>query len=290
MKYILPENIKSDYDSFNIFIDLFDKTKNLFIDELIIDFCNIKWFNANMLAVLGALINVLQDKLVTVNLLNIPNDQLKLFKRNHFMSNFGGAVLPDRIGTTIKYKKFSANEEKGFLTYLENELFANSAMPTTSEMLKQKIKESILEVFNNAVYHGECKSIYTCGQYYSPKMMLDFTIVDIGRTISGTVNEFLNDNLSGEDAIKWALIPGNTTKTGPIPGGNGLKIITDFLTVNEGNLQIISHDGYFEQKAGSNSSRSFQLPFPGTIVNFEFKTDKSYYCFKSEISIDDIFN
>jgi hypothetical protein len=290
MKYFLPKKIYSDISSFNTFIELYDKTKDLFIDKLIIDFSNITWFNANMLAVLGSLINVLQDNLVTVKLQNIPPAQLKLFERNHFMSNFGGGKLPDRIGTTVKYKKFSASEEKGFLTYLENELFANTAMPVMSEKLKQKIQESILEVFNNAVFHGKCKSVYTCGQYYSPKKMLDFTIVDIGRTISGTVNEFLNVNKTGEEAIKWALIPGNTTKTGPIPGGNGLKIITDFLTVNEGNLQIISHDGYFEQKAGSNSSSSFQLPFPGTIVNFEFKTDTSYYCFKSEISIDDIFN
>jgi len=290
MKFILPENITSDFESFNTFIELYHETKNLFIDDLKIDFSNIKWFNANMLAIFGAIINVMQtQRLVTVDLINIPLKQKKLFGRNHFLSNFGGAKLPDRYGTTIKYKKFSANEEKVFLSYLENELFSNPAMPNMSEKLKQKIKESILEVFNNAIYHGECDTIYTCGQYYSPKKTLDFTIVDIGKTIKRTVSEFLQKNITGEDAIKWALIPGNTTKTGPIPGGNGLKIITDFLSLNNGNIQIISYDGYFEQITELNSTKSFQLPFPGTIVNFEFKTDSRKYCLKSELSLDDIF-
>jgi hypothetical protein len=288
MRYTLPQIIKSNIEGFNVFIELYDKTKDLFIDSLIIDFSLVKWFDANLLAILGALINIFQDALVDVKLENISSNHQKLFERNHFSSNFGGTKIPDKNKSTIKYKKFSAFEDKIFTSYLLNELFSKSSMPKMSEKLKPEITLSLLEVYNNAVYHGKCDSVFTCGQYFPVKKTLDFTIVDIGKTIKKNVSNFLKTIKTGEEAIKWAVTPGNTTKTGSIPGGNGLKLITDFLNVNKGKFQIISFDGYFEQNNGLVQSSSFQLPFPGTIVNFEFKTDSLFYCFKSELSPNDI--
>ena len=36
----------------------------------------------------------------------------------------------------------------------------------------------------------------------------------------------------------WATQGRNTTKRGPIPGGLGLKLLTEFIKLNEGRLQI----------------------------------------------------
>ncbi len=289
MEIGLPQLIKSNYEGFKTFIDLYEKAKNLYVDKLILDFSTVKWFDANLLAILGAVINILQDELVHVEFVNINSQLHKLFERNHFLSNFGGTKIPDEYESTIKYRKFSAYEDKVFTSYLVDELFSKSSMPKMSDKLKDEITLSLLEVYNNAVYHGKCESVYTCGQYFPVKKTLDFTIVDIGRTIKKNVSEFLKEEKSGEEAIKWAITLGNTTKTGPIPGGNGLKLITDFITVNKGNFQIVSNDGYFEHNNGVIIPSSYELPFPGTIVNFEFKTDASFYCFKSELSKNDIF-
>lgn len=60
---------------------------------------------------------------------------------------------------------------------------------------------------------------------------LNFTIVDLGKTIKTGVNNFLKKNLSGIEYIAWAVEEGNTTKRGTIPGGLGLSLIREFLKI-----------------------------------------------------------
>jgi hypothetical protein len=116
------------------------------------------------------------------------------------------------------------------------------------------------------------------------------TIVDMGKTIKANVNDYLKTNLTGCDAIQWALVDGNTTKTGNVPGGLGLSIIFEFIKLNKGKVQIVSADGYWEYRKGETEYKLFENPFPGTIVNIEFNLDDSdYYQLVEEISLDDIF-
>jgi hypothetical protein len=83
---------------------------------------------------------------------------------------------------------------------------------------------------------------------------------------------------------------GNTTKTGNISGGLGLDIIFDFIKLNNGKIQIISSDGYWEYRKGSVDTAIFDNFFPGTIANIEFNLDDSnIYALKEEISLNDIF-
>jgi hypothetical protein len=83
----------------------------------------------------------------------------------------------------------------------------------------------------------------------------------------------------------------NTTKTGPIPGGLGLKLLREFITLNKGCIQVVSDKGFWEQDSNGNViTKAFSYPFPGTVVNIEINTaDKNTYALSSEISTDDIF-
>ena len=45
-----------------------------------------------------------------------------------------------------------------------------------------------------------------------PKKPLHFTIVDRGVTIKENVSSFLETEISGGEAIQWAMVSGNTTK------------------------------------------------------------------------------
>ena len=84
------------------------------------------------------------------------------------------------------------------------------------------------------------------------------------------------------DAIKWALIDGNTTKQG-VPGGYGLTILQDFLRMNGGSLQIISNNGYYCHDNNSQFTRIFNAEFPGTALNLQIRTDDmNWYRLKSE--------
>ena len=77
---------------------------------------------------------------------------------------------------------------------------------------------------------------------------------------------------------------------GLISGGIGLSLLTEFIKFNKGKFQIISGDGIYE--VGEKEKAGFlDFPFPGTIVNMEFRTDdsNSYRLSSESDNTDDIF-
>lgn len=291
MKYKLPTKIKSDFAGYKSLVKLYHQTKDLFLNNVEIDFSGTTWFEANLSAVLGGIINKIERNLNDVVLTDFNPKIKDILERNHFLSHFGGRQLPDAKETTIKYRKFKTTDEKIFKNYLDTELLSKQDMPNMSPALRKKVNESIFEIFNNAVIHGGCSNIFSCGQYFPQKLHLDFTIMNFGNTIKENVNEYLGTKKSSVDSIRWALIEGNTTKSGAIPGGLGLGLICKFLKKNKGKIQIISCNGFWEQKKGVIFADEFENEFPGTIVNLEFNiNDPSYYYLASEIDfVEEIF-
>lgn len=290
MKYEFPQNISSDFEGYKALIDFYNKTAEIGLDEIILDFAKTTWLEANLTAILGATLNKIQLELNDARIVNLSQKIGTLLSRNHFLSHFGGLKIPDYYKTTIKYRKFKTGEEKLFKEYLDRDLLSKKAMPDMSFSLRKKINESIFEIFNNAVIHGDCRNIFSCGQYYPNKKRLDFTMVDLGKTIKANVKRYLGENMSGKDSIKWAVAEGHTTRRGQIPGGLGLSLIREFLEKNNGKIQIVSSDGYWEQKGQGKREGSFSQAFPGTIVNLEFNIDdRSYYYLSSEIDEEEIF-
>jgi len=291
MKYKLPSKIKSDYNGFNNLINFYNQTKDLFLNDVKIDFSRTTWFEANLSAVLGGIINKIESGINDVNLININPIIKSILERNHFLSHFGGQRLPDANETTIKYRKFKTTDEKIFKNYLDIELLSKQDMPKMSPALRKKVNESIFEIFNNAVIHSECSNIFSCGQYFPQMLRLDFTIMNFGKSIPQKVNEYLGSEKTSIEAIKWALIEGHTTKIGTIPGGLGLSLIRKFLKKNQGKIQIISGNGFWQQKKGVIFADEFENEFPGTIVNLEFNiNDPSFYYLASEIDfVEEIF-
>lgn len=106
------------------------------------------------------------------------------------------------------------------------------------------------------------------------------------------MNTHLITELSGIDAIKWALQENNTTKpkSENIPGGLGLKIICDFARLNKGKVQIISSDGCWQLSHEKEEFLVLDYPFPGTLVNLEFNLDdQSFYYLENETPEEIIF-
>jgi anti-anti-sigma regulatory factor len=286
----IPKNVCTGLEGYSFLIDFYQRTQKTFFEEIVLDFAATTWFEANLLAVLGALLNRLENELNTIRIINLNKKIETLFKRNQFLSHFGGYSLADFYHTTVRYTKFKATEERLFKVYLDNELLAKETMPKMSSRLRKKINESIFEIFNNAAIHGQCSHIFTCGQYFPVKARLDFTIVDLGVTIRKNVSDYLQNDYTGEEAIKWAVSENNTTRKGSIPGGLGLKIIREFIELNKGKIQIISADGYWQQSQNKVTSRSFTKNFPGAIVNLEFNiADQSLYQLSSEVNPNEIF-
>lgn len=204
MLYQFPNEIKSNLQGYNTLIDFYCIASELTFKEIILDFGKTNFLEANLSAILGAILGRLKSNLNEIRITNLSDSVKPILQKNHFLSHFDGYILPDMYGSTIKYRKFKTTEEKLFKDYLDRELLSRSALPDMSLKLRKKINESIFEIFNNAVIHGDCDCVFSCGQYYPRKKTLAFTVVDLGISIKENVNNYLNENFTGEVAINWA--------------------------------------------------------------------------------------
>lgn len=287
----VPHSVKSDFNGFSFFVDILQKTNSLQNMNIVIDFSQNTWFEANLCSILGSVVNIIQSNNNNVHI-RVTGKLRDLFMRNQFAAHFGLDKIDDTNSTTIKYRKYRLTDEKLIKEYLDAELLGHNDFPRLSILLRKEITRSIFEIFSNAILHGNCEYVYSCGQYYPQKNppCIDLTIVDIGQTIKTNVNNFLGTSYSGTDTILWAVKENNTTKPvdGNIPGGLGFKLIQDFIKVNKGKIQIVSADGYWQYVRGEFFTANFAREFPGTIINIEFKlSDSTIYHFKDE-DISDI--
>lgn len=288
MKLIsIPEKIYSDYNGFQFFINLYKQLQDISFSTINIDFRNTIWFEANLCAILGSILNFTQGNFNEVTLSNLNPQLQNILSRNNFLASFQGTRIPDFNDTTIKYRKSKLTDEQLIYEYLEDELVGKTNFPKLSNPAKNEIIRSIFEIFSNAVIHGDCQYVYSCGQLYPRKEIscINFTIVDLGKTIKNNVNSFLESNMTGMESLLWAIKENNTTKPkrNNIPGGLGLKIIRDFIRLNNGKIQMVSSDGYWEYIRGKEESNVFNFEFPGTIVNINFNlNDESFYYLEEE--------
>jgi len=293
MDFLIPSRVGSDLRGYDRIAELYYAIGQFSDEQINLDFINTQWFEANLAAILGAICTFYKEQGKEIKIKNLNSTIEDVLCRNHFLCEFNYDGFIDSKGTILTYKKFSPYQDIEFLNYIDSELLSKPDFPKHSKTLGKKISESIFELFENARTHGNCKNIFTCGQYYPSKTKgkrLDFTVVDLGITIKRNVTQFLNRPLSGYEAIEWAMEYGNTTKTGNVSGGLGLDIVKSFIKLNQGKIQIVSADGFFEYANNTISKNTLNNSFAGTIVNIEFNlNDKNTYQYKENISLDNIF-
>lgn len=287
-KIKLNKEVRTDADGYLHLIDIYNRIKKHPYDAKLA-FNDCTHFDANLAAVLGSLLDELKN--LSYNLwVNRPRSEqvCRCLSRNNFISAFNPELTWEDPENFIEYKRFNRNDGEIFKEYIEKQLMQKQRFPAHSHKAGELIQESIMEIFVNAASHGECNYIYSCGEYDDSKTppSLDMTIVDRGKSIYRVVNDFLVPKGSSEktpcEAIHWALIDGNTTKS--VPGGLGLTTLLNFLKLNKGAMQIVSDKGMVEFRDGQMKDYNLDLSFDGTIVNMEFNfDDDKNYCLASEV-------
>ncbi len=283
--------VQNDWNGFNSIARIAEESRNLFFDSVVLDFSGCDFFEANMAAPLYTIITRLRNELNDVSVMNMSSAIETILKKNHFLTIFNRIAIRDTKQTTIPFKIFKLHAGEQFFDYLESYMNGRG-IPTMSEALTKRFRQSIFEIFQNAAIHSNSESgIFTCGQFFPHKHRLDFTIADAGIGIRENVREYTgNKKLNSLKAIKWALTEGNTTKRENQPGGLGLKLLKEFIRMNEGKLQIVSRYGYYEFSANNETYKKLIHDYPGTCVNIEINTqDTSSYYLKSELNSKDIF-
>lgn len=290
-----PENISGNIAGYNFLSELAFETISCVNEEIRLDFEKTMFFEGNLCSVLGSIVDGMIQRRNKVEFHLMQGRIQSSMKKNKFYSAITGeGSLIDQHGTTISYCKFDVNDEVGIKNYVESELLNRNEMPQISEALKREIVIKIFEIYANALTHGQSKYVFSCGQLFPRRSnpVINFTFVDLGKTIKNNVLEFKNRNrssanpiiLSGSEAIVWATSDNNSTKTDNHSGGIGLKLIKELILKNGGKVQIVSGDGFWEFSQSGQETHELNCPFPGTIVNLTFNVnDKKKYYLTSEI-------
>lgn len=288
MIHYLP-TINSEQEGFGHLAALATEARELFSDRLEVDFSRCGFFDANMAAPLAGVLARIADKFNAVEIVRVPQRIETILRKNRFLVDYGYGPLEDVNRTTLPFRRIQRSNEGQFADYLERHM-NGKGIPRMSKGLAAVFKQSIYEVFQNAVIHSNSRfGIFVCGQFYPQVQRLDLTIADAGIGIRNNVRR-LWPKISSVEAIRWALAEGNTTKTGRQPGGIGLKVLKDFVSLNKGKIQIASRFGYYEFKKDNDSFAKLAADFRGTAVNLEINTgDTQTYQLHSEVSPDNIF-
>lgn len=283
----INSNIDTSYNSHTILSGLYNQLLLISADEIYLDFSKVDFIASNQFAILGCILdNYRTQRPNTAIFFSYLKNKIKrTIQKNGFNIHLGFEKLPDTYNTTIPYTIFNIGQINEFEKYILLRIFERSDIPKMSELVKSKIIDNILEIFNNVKEHTHSNKVYTCGQYFPKSSFLYFTIVDSGETIPYNVNTYCN-NMNIElpsNPLEWAIAPGNTTRQVDTPGGLGLSLLRDFIELNKGKLYIVSGDETYEQNGKTNRHMIMNYSFPGTIVTVAFNLlDDSIYRMNSE--------
>ena len=209
---------------------------------------------------------------------------IKIFQENQFLSVFNQRTSQDNKQTRLPFKIFKLTSGDQFNDYLDIYM-GRKGIPTMSEALTKRFRQSLFEMFLNATFHSQSElGVFVCGHFYPDRHRLDFTIADPGVGIWENVREYRKHRKEPElnacQAIEWAMTEGNTTHKNGQPGGLGLELIKNFIEMNGGKIQVVSRFGYYDfSNERETILNKMDNDFLGTCINIEINTQdtKSYY-------------
>lgn len=279
IKIDVPKSLQNDIPSYEFLIKLYNKFSEHSRAHIRLNMKNTQFIAANLLSLFGCILHDLYNKNSHYFTIYGLNDKIKnVMQRNGFSRHFSWDRLPDPNNTTIEYRNFSATTDNllEFEKYILLNIMSRNDMPAMSPLVKDRIVDNILEIFNNVIDHAETPEAFVCGQYFVSKQKLVITITDLGKTIKENVSEYLKYTLPC--SLEWAIASGNSTKSQDAPGGLGISMLLDFLKLNKGCFTLISSNEYLEINQKGARPKILQCDFPGTIVSitFNMKDDFSY--------------
>lgn len=246
--------------------------------EIIFDFSKCEFLRPNAVAFLGGLIRLIESRhgKVTFNWHTLHNNVRMNLQQNGFMHVFGDDVEPWQ-GNSVPYREDQYQNSNALVDYLA-EQWLGRGWVNIDPYLRSAIVGTVWEIYANAFEHGKTEiGVFSCGQHYPKLGELKLTVVDFGVGIPSNVRDFKNSSLPADETLKWAFQFGTTTRRGGVTGGIGLDSLKKFVKMNEGKLEIFSHDGYVMIDKTQETYQGRQTFFGGTLVNITLKCDESYY-------------
>ena len=264
MQTVLQVNIgslQSNSGGFSRLGLLHQELSNFSNAKITIDLSKLRWFDGHMAAPMRLIIRQAEARANSISYISPSPAVETLLRKNGFLS--GVRKIADDHRTTMPVTEFSLDEAVKFSLYAKQHL-DRKEMPKMSPALRSKFFEGVDELFANSALHSKSRlGVAVGGQFYPRLRRLDFTLVDGGRGIPGSVRASLKDRMFNDpEAIAWAMEDYNTTRQGDIPGGLGSKILRDFIKINKGKLVIVSNSGFWFQDGHRVTMHQLGSAFP----------------------------
>jgi hypothetical protein len=161
-----------------------------------------------------------------------------------------------------------------------------------SDALRVEVVSRVSEAYSNVFEHAKSGvGVFSCGQHYPKKHLLQLTLVDFGVGIPSNVRlhhpHIPAEHLPAAKCVEWALQRGTSTQ----PGGRGLglDLLASFVRVNGGRMEIFSHEGHALVTKDQTAFTARPVHFEGTLVNVALRCDERYYHLKSEHPPGELF-
>lgn len=268
---ILEQNAVAMIGGLARYVDSFNSVENIGLKGLLTTNC-------------GVMFKVDTMSQIISNLL-IKNNFLSHFTQEYFDGYPKGSYIGYRVHTEY----LDSNE---IATHLYDEWLSDEKLSISSD-LKNEIISRILEIFMNAYGHGvEASSIkglgvISCGQYDKKKSELRLTVLDFGMGIVNNVQSHLESEVDDIQAMKWALMTGNSTRTDSLgidmPRGLGFGLLNEFVSLNKGKLSIFSNTCCAHlNDSGEYIVSKMKTPINATLVNISINCDNKHYRFITE--------
>jgi SepF-like predicted cell division protein (DUF552 family) len=293
MKHIKITKINSLKDAINIHNKILEEI------DVLLDFQNASFIRNNYLSIVGLAIEKIKLEKGEYSI-NPPQDPkvLKAMKDVQFLDKFCEIEKgTDSYRTMIRYTNIGSDSDVKlfeFYSYFQKKLLAK--VQNISEKLANKIMQKVFELFSNVFRHSKSElGLFCSGQFYPSNDKFYFTIVDGGVGIKQNVNRYFKEKFDKNkppfsrkryrekdaiECIEWAMQEGHST-TGK--GGLGLALVMELIKKSDGQLEIISDDGYYAIKNGKITTQILDEKFQGTIISIGLDTDASkFYYLKGE--------
>jgi hypothetical protein len=285
--------INDEQHDFDRLFSLWDQANDDSL-EVAFDFSYCGFLRQNAVAFIGGLARLIESRggRATFRWDTLQQKIFTNLAQNGFLYAFGNSSGPWN-GNSIPFRE-DRLQDNAVAEYLKTQWLGREWM-NISDRLRDSIVGNVWEIYTNAFEHGNSDiGVFSCGQHYPGLHELKLTVVDFGVGIPANVRwHFQHDsaaqNFSDANCLRWAFRSGNTTKPEGIGRGVGLDLLRDFIQLNNGKLEIFSHNGYTLIEGSSDIVNNRASFFQGTLANITLKCDESSYHFSDEPSQDPYF-
>lgn len=252
--------------------------------DVTFDFSQCWFLRQNAVAFLGGLARLIHYRSGTVqmNWASLKPDVHRNLGKNGFRNAFGDPTSLG-VGESIPFRQDLQPDENALMDYLKL-MWLGRGWVNVSPALRDAIVGVVYEIYANAFEHGQSPiGLFSCGQHFWRRKELNLTVVDFGVGIPSNVRQFARDGgLPASKAMEWAFQPGTTTKPNGMGRGMGLDLLKQFVRLNNGTLEVFSHEGYTFVGKDRETHATRGVFFGGTLVNISLVCDNMHYMLASE--------